>query len=439
MVMKLSAQTEPSREATQPLESAPGQLSITSGDRVRRRPAWLFPALTLTLVAAGQEALFRGLFPLPEVAGFNRISYQMTAQGHPKMRTMLKRGLVYDRLLIESQPDGYSETHGLNVYGFRGRDFAIDPSRGQRRVLLIGDSVTEGMGAPDSATIACELERLLARDGERAEVINLGVIAATLNHTTVLARDAVPLLRPADVVIVLYANDLPAPPYVPVFDLPGPSFRRTKEIWWMPRVVALFLRYARDEPICVRWLHAPIRFFPPVPDPANPWSQSTQPPGRLEPALHRAMTAGTLNPWLKAQSDDLPGQLGHDFAEGGLPVRHLMRIAEVCKSVGSRLIVAYVPFCGVVSRRYAPSLVALGMDPTTAEALAVDPIYRRQNRIMGEVCPSLKLPLADATEDLVRAEKEGTPQYWRFDTHPRPAGYATIARRIHRVLRGEAQ
>ncbi len=40
-----------------------------------------------------------------------------------------------------------SEIHGLNVYGCRGRDFAIDPSPGQRRLLLIGDSVTEGIGA----------------------------------------------------------------------------------------------------------------------------------------------------------------------------------------------------------------------------------------------------------------------------------------------------
>ena len=60
---------------------------------------------------------------------------------------MLERGLVYDRLLVESQADGFSETHGLNLYGFRGRDFAIHPSPGQRRVLLLGDSVTEGMGA----------------------------------------------------------------------------------------------------------------------------------------------------------------------------------------------------------------------------------------------------------------------------------------------------
>ncbi len=437
--MNRSAQSEPSSEASRPLEPASDQSSSTRGDRPRRRPVWLFPALTLTLIGAGQEALFRSLFPFPEVTGFNRISYQMMAQGHPKLRYMLRRGLVYDHLLVESEPDGIAHIHSLNIYGFRGRDFAIDPAPGQRRVLLIGDSVTEGIGAPDSATIACQLERLLARDGESAEVINLGVIAATLNHTTVLARDVIPLLKPTDVVIVLYANDLPAPPYQRSFDMEGPSFPRSTELWWLPRVVALVLRYVHDEPISIRWLNAPIRFFPPVPDPANPWSDSTLQPGRLKPALLRAMMAGKLNPWLKAQSDDLPGQIGNDFTKGGLPVRHLTRIAELCKAVGSRLIIAYVPFCGVVSRRYVPSLVELGMDRTTAEALAVNPIYRGQNRVLNEVCSSLKLPLADATADLAHAEEAGVPQYWSYDTHPRPAGYATIARRIHRALRGEAR
>ena len=50
-------------------------------------------------------------------------------------------------------------------------------------------------------------------------------------------------------VVILYANDLPAPPYEPGFDLPGPSFPRWQETWWMPRVVTLFGRFVRDEPI----------------------------------------------------------------------------------------------------------------------------------------------------------------------------------------------
>src|SRR5436309_1105576 len=110
--------------------------------RARLKNLVLFPAITLALVAAGQELLFRELFPLPGVRRFNRINYQMTAQGHAQLGRMLERGLVYDRLLIESKADGFSEIHNLNLYGFRGPDFSIDPPLGRRRILLIGDSVT---------------------------------------------------------------------------------------------------------------------------------------------------------------------------------------------------------------------------------------------------------------------------------------------------------
>jgi lysophospholipase L1-like esterase len=389
----------------------------------------------LLLVGAGQELLFRVLFPVPEVEGFNRIAYQMTAQRHEQLGVMMDRGLVYDRLLVESRPDGFSEVHDLNLYGFRGPDFAIDPTAGRRRILLVGDSVTEGIGAPEPASIARELERLLRGDGQRAEVINLGVIAATLNHVTILARDAVALLRPTDTVVILYANDLPAPNYDPSFNEPAPRFPRSSEAWWMPRVGTLTVRFTHDQPIYRRWPHAPIRLFSSVPAEVNPWTGSTGPPDGLDPVLYRAMKEGTANPWLYAQAKELPDMLRHDFATGGSPIRHLSRLVEACRSVGSRMTLGYVPFCGVVSRRYAPTLVRTGMDRATAEALASDPAFRSQARMLAEVCRILGLPLADATDDLIAAEAAGIPQYWEIDTHPRPAGYGTIAVRIHRALR----
>jgi lysophospholipase L1-like esterase len=420
-------------------ESAGRKPAPGRAGRARRRPAWLFPALTLLLIGAGQEVLFRVLFPVPEVEGFNRIAYQMTAQAHDQLGAMMDRGLVYDRLLVESRPDGFSEIHELNLYGFRGPDFAIDPPAGRRRILLVGDSVTEGIGVPESATIARELERLLIRDGGWPEVINLGVIAATLNHVTILARDAVALLRPADMVVILYANDLPAPIYTPSFSLPAPRFPRNAEPWWMPRIGTLTRRYIHDRPIYRRWPHTPIRFFSPVPDEVNPWTGSAGPPDGLDPTLYREMKSGTANPWLYAQAKELPGLLRHDFTTGGSPLLHLSRLAEACRLLGARMTVAYVPFCGVVSRRYVPSLVRTGMDRETADALATDPAYRSQTRILAEVCRLLGLPLADATNDLIAAEAAGIPQYWDIDTHPRPAGYATIAGRIHRSLRGETR
>jgi lysophospholipase L1-like esterase len=424
-----------SNSGLRPTSAGATQSASLTQSRRRRRLHRLFGVLSAIVLLCGQELLFRGLFPLPEVIGFNRIRYQMLAGAHSNLSESLTRGFVYDRLRIESQPDGFSEIHRLNLYGFRGGDFAIDPGAPKRRrILVIGDSVVEGQGAPESATITAELERLMKADGQPAEVINLGVIAAALPHLTLLVRDAVELLKPSHLVLVLYANDLPAPPYSPEVYSPSPVFRRRQEPWWLPRAAELVGRVLHQEPIYRRWPHAAIPFFAPVPDPSNPWTGSSGPPPGLSPALYRAMADGRMNPWLKEQSEAIPGMLGHDFGKGGSPSRYLMRMEGICRPRGIRFLVAYVPFCGVVHPRYAPALIELGMLPAVAESLSRDPAYQRQNRMLADLCAALKLPLADTTEDLMREEARGEPQFWSYDTHPRPAGYATIARRIHSEL-----
>ena len=202
---------------------------------------------------------------------------------------------------------------------------------------MIGDSVTEGQGAPESSTIAAELARLSAAGGSADEVINLGVIAASMPHLTLLLRDAVLLLRPRVVVLVIYANDLPSPPYTPDLDRPGPVFPSTAS----PLVVAqsraeLIERMVRGEPIYRRWPHTPMPFFAPVPDSSNPWTGSSGPPPELDPATLRAMVAGRINPWLKEQSEAIPGMLAHDFSKGGSPLLFLKRMRDLCDSQGHR-------------------------------------------------------------------------------------------------------
>jgi len=412
------------------------ETSVTTASTARRRRRWwLFRITILLVIMVGQEALFRFLFPFPEVEGFNRVHYQQMASSHPNFGKAMDRGLVYDRILLESRPDGFSEVHNLNLYGFRGPDFAIEPDPNRRRILVIGDSVVEGEGVDGSRTIPAEWSRLLANDGVSAEVVNLGVIAASLPHLWILTRDAVSLLKPTDVVLMLYANDLPAPLLHPaVLDAPGPTFPATDGLLWRkPRLAVLVERAIFEKPIFRRWPHFPARFFAPVPDSTNPWSGGKPRPDDLSPELHEDMVAATLNPWLYNQSKDMPGMLEHDFATGGEPSPFLRRMAEVCQRNGARLIVAYTPFCGVVHKRYAEPLIETGMDPATAEALSTDPKYRNQNQILAEVCAELNLPLADATDDLIKAEESGRPQYWRYDTHPNAEGYATIANRVHAV------
>jgi lysophospholipase L1-like esterase len=400
------------------------------------RPAWALT--TLAVIVILQEVLFRSVFPLPEAIGFNRLQYSPLNGSHPDLLSRRGRGLAYDRLRLESEPDGFSYTHQLNGYGFRGADFAIEPSRTRRRILTIGDSVTEGQGSPDASTIAIQLSDLLQRDGTPAEVINLGIIGISLPQLTALVRDTVGLLTPSTVVVILYANDLPAPQYPGALDRPAPAFPRRRHTWW-PRGLELIGGVLNGEPIDRRWPHLAIPFFASVPDPSNPWTDAGTPPANVDSALYSAMASGRLNPWLKTQSDALPAMLAHDFSKSGSPIRFLMRMAEVCRANHAQLVLAYVPFSGVVHSRYAAALAKLGMPFQTAMALHQDAAYRSQNRLLAALSADLGIRLADATEDLERAEQEGVAQYWAFDTHPRAAGYTTIARRILHALKGDAR
>lgn len=403
--------------------------------RPPRRKRWRIRIAVLSAIVICQEIVSRLLFPLPEVDGFNRIRYQRLAPGDVRSLQIRERGLVYDRFKFESQLDGFSEIHRLNLYGFRGNDFKIESRPGKRRILMLGDSVVEGQGAPEEATISSTLTKLLVDNGTEAEVINLGVVGADLMEVTLLARDSVALLKPTDVILVLYANDLPAPPYSTDFDLPAPDFPRHSGL--APRLLELFVRLGSHQPVYRRWPpHPTLPFFLPVPDPANPWTRVKDAPPGLDREVFEAMRAARLNPWLLNECRTIPGKLAHDFSRGdGSPARYLKRIVGQCAAIEARLIVAYVPFCGVTNGRYSSALVKMGMDQSIAEALHVDPVYRRQNEFLASVCRSLHLPLADTTEVLRRAEAEGTPQFWSFDTHPRPVGYANIASEIFRVWR----
>lgn len=403
------------------------QVSATLRRRLRRV---VFVLVVLATLGAGQELLFRWLFPIPEVTGFNRIAYQMLSDASPKLRESMRRGLACVDVRFVSQPDGFDELHRLNIYGFRGPDFIIDPPVGRRRVLVIGDSVAEGQGAPEAATIAAVLERRLAALGVEAEVLNLGVVAANLPRVARLTRDATALLRPSDVVLVLYANDLPALPVDPALDGPPPVYPRRVTPWWIPRVIELGIRLGEGRPIYRRWPRPVLPYFPAVPDPGNPWSRGEALPVGIDSKVHRAMVEGAINPWLVEQMRSMPAMLSFDYAQGLSPDGYLGRIDAWCLAVGARLVVAYVPFCGVVDRHYAASLVKLGMDRATADSLADDPVYRKQVKELASVCGRLGIAFVETTDALIAAERLGARQFWEYDTHPRPAGYGTIGSQI---------
>lgn len=401
----------------------------------KRSRRLLFVAVLCFSLLAIQEILFRFLFPIPETVRFNRIRYQLLAESDPRFRPLIKRGLVYDRLVLESQPDQWRYPHKLNRFGFRDRDFSVSPPNGKRRIVMVGDSITEGQGAPSYQSIPAVLQQKL---GDSTEVLNLGVIAATMDNVAHLACDSVVVLNPQCLILVLYANDLPSN-YSGTISPTSLEILKQKvsqdvnlagsQYWW-PHILRLGMRILEDQPIYCPLASSAIRYFAPVPDPTNPFSSQPEPILRLKPELELAMRHGEINPWLVQQADAIPGMISHDFRLGGSAEPALRTIQEVCRQNKVELVVVYVPFSGTVHERYRQPLIDSGMPHQVAESLTKNPEYLNQSRHLKEICERLNLKLIDTTQSLKTRENQGKPQYWSYDTHPRPEGYETIAETI---------
>lgn len=405
--------------------------------KARRR---LFALFLLLFLIGFQEVVFRVIFPLPESIRFNRIRFQLLAESDPRFKPLLRRGLVYDKLLFESAPDGWRHTHYLNRFGFRERDFSVVPPAGKKRVVVVGDSVTEGQGAAVGETIPARLGSIL---GSGTETLNLGVVAATLDKVTQLACESAILLKPETLVVVMYANDMPAPSV--------PSSANERDLKYLeskfqqdvvnsrsearlPRLFVLTQRIMTGEPIYSRFFTSTVRYFAPVPDPTNPFGAAAPPMPGLKPEVEAAMRAGQLNPWLAFEPEALPKLIRQDFQTGGSPISHLRLIQLVCRQMNVKLVLAYVPYYGTVNARYAQPLVDLSMPRDVAESLSVDPAYKNQALQLKAICESLKIPFVDTTPALVERENAGQPQFWAYDSHPRPEGYRTIAEAIAKSI-----
>lgn len=410
--------------------------------RISRGRRRLFSLVLLFILILFQEVLFRLVFPVLESTRFNRIRFQLLAESDPRFRPLMKRGLVYDKLLFESAPDGWRHVHHLNRFGFRERDFSVAPPAGKKRILVIGDSVTEGQGAASDQTIPALLGQRL---GSSAEVLNLGVVAATLDKVTQLACVATALLKPETLVVVMYANDTPAPPLprtVNPLDLNTLATKfqqdeqagRQARLYW-PRLALIVQKLAAGEQIYSRFFASTIRYFAPTPDATNPFKAGSPPLPGLKPELEKAMRAGQLNPWLVQQSEAMPGMIRQDFRLGGSPELHLRAIQQTCRQMGVKLVLAFVPFHATVHARYAQPLFDLKMPREVAEALSVDPAYKVQAVQLKSICEQLQIPFVDTTGPLASAENLGKPQFWAYDSHPRPEGYATIADAIAGALK----
>src|SRR5256885_2685078 len=79
----------------------------------------------------------------------------------------------------EHRPYAHAHLMGVDVatnsLGHRDREFPVERHPGVPRVIMLGDSLTEGWGVRFEETASKRLEALFARAGRQVEVINTGV------------------------------------------------------------------------------------------------------------------------------------------------------------------------------------------------------------------------------------------------------------------------
>jgi lysophospholipase L1-like esterase len=145
-------------------------------------------------------------------------------------------GSLYD-LVIDAQsrfklapsttinvPERYGTVrYSLNRQGYRDRDH--DPYSRQTRILLLGDSVTFGLGVAQDAIYAAVLQRELDTRPAGCEVVNEAVFAYHSGHELAALQEDGIALRPRLVVLQFYMNDLAHPePRVQASPTPQPTF-----------------------------------------------------------------------------------------------------------------------------------------------------------------------------------------------------------------------
>jgi lysophospholipase L1-like esterase len=117
------------------------------------------------------------------------------------------RRLIPNSTFWHTSVDGSWEFR-TNAQGFRDdEDYEYRKPAGQRRVLVLGDSHTQGFEARQSATFAKQLERRLRVKGMDAQVLNTGISGfGTAEELMFLEHEGMKY-HPDAVVLAFFAND----------------------------------------------------------------------------------------------------------------------------------------------------------------------------------------------------------------------------------------
>jgi hypothetical protein len=286
---------------------------------------------------------------------------------HPHLK--LARILFPPATSVTVATPEFRYTASINSQGFRGRELGARTS-GRLRVVAIGDSFTFGWGVADEQTWVRVLERGLQGTGRDVEIANLGKPGSGPAEYALVAKTAIPLLKPDVVLIALQETDdlqqaLPDAVYAGMLkglartDLPGRIEDRIRRTF--PNFLLVLSPRQAPPP---EW-GVTVRRIQALDDPGD-----RQRFDRLAPDVRRRYLDGELNPGLLVIALKEPGYYA-ELADGLTPrleararalVDELGSIRAAAAQQNATVIVVSVPNRAYVSAPDVANVARLGFE-----------------------------------------------------------------------------
>ena len=285
----------------------------------------------------------------------------------------------------------YAVDVAYNAWGFRGPIPEPIPASNTTRILLIGDSQTEGLQVRYEETFGAVLRRELESlmRGRRFEVVNLAVSAYGTHQEVLTLRRYGPRLRPCVVVLGFYpGNDLADNVRLPLVAEDGDAVRLVEH------------RFSYSKRL---WLGTKI------------WLASRSHLYVLSTAQLKTLLSRPVLTRLGVLEGPAP-----DLATWSRPLRiteQLLRIArDDTRKLGAQLVVLMIPERNQVTHAETPTVL--------------DDLERHFISWFERAA----IPYVEALTSLRLAERRGESPYFRRDGHLNAAGHRVVGEMLARRL-----
>jgi len=298
----------------------------------------------------------------------------------------------------------------INSDGFRDRDRATPKPAGSRRIVVLGDSITEALQVSLEETFAARVEHRLTTAGHRVEVLNFGISALGPAQEYLILREYGVRYAPDVVVLAVFtAND----------------FRNSLAVLEGKP----YLRYPRQGPdgAVMRGADGDVLFTDPlVLSPGRQWLRTHMASYRFIRDRVRRIGGGSAS----AASADLlaiyrepPPPVWREAIDVTLAM--VGNIDALARRIGGKLIVLVVPAPWEVDPR------AREQHPELRHA-AVD--WLRPQRLLLEWLARHRIPAVTVNDAFAHEVAAGGRPYFRIDGHLTPIGHRLVADRLAAVL-----